>query len=96
MAGTREAAVSERVAAASVIVVAASDRVAAMADVGAGGSGVVFVGALLTGLAISSGTRAGVTPLMSCHAGRRSTVVAVESWSPSCGTGMSDAESIRC
>jgi len=48
MAGMIDAAVSESVAAASEIVVAASERVAAIADVGAGGSGVVFVGALLT------------------------------------------------
>jgi len=48
MAGTSEVAVSERVAAASDSVVAASERVAAIADVGAGGNGVVFVGALFT------------------------------------------------
>ena len=48
MAGTRETAVSESVAAASESVVAASEKVAAIADVGAGGNGVVFVGALLT------------------------------------------------
>jgi len=61
------------------------------------GRGVVFVGALLMCVEMSSGTSEGVTPSMSCQAGRRRTVVASAGWSGfGSGTGMSDAESMRC
>lgn len=87
-----------RVCAVEVSVVAAVVRAADVSERSVEvGRGVVFVGAELMWVEMSSGTRAGVTPSMSFHAGRRRTVVALGGWlGLGSGHGMSDAESIRC